>query len=222
MKRPGDEGAEEPAGSVAEAVAAGRAPLELGAASTLAVLDEVLALEAGWYTGYSLAQTVLTCLYVHDLERTTAGNPVLGAYCTATWHAVCAAKTLLETSSVHEEEDFVTYTFGLPGDSPTVGEGHAASLALAKTEESIEALGDAPADEAAPAHAPAARARGAPSGAEAAARRLHLNSLLWAIEAEGPVPADGVKAPAALAAPTSCGRHAQDGCGRLSPARSTA
>ena len=95
--------------------------------------------EAAWYTGYSLAQTVLTCLYVHDLRRTAEGNPVLGAFCAATWHAVCAVKTILETSSVHEEEDFVTYTFGLPGDTPSLEESNAALLSLAAVERALEA-----------------------------------------------------------------------------------
>lgn len=46
------------------------APLaDLGAAGLLAVLDQLLAMEASWHTGSSAMQTVYGCLYMLRMER---------------------------------------------------------------------------------------------------------------------------------------------------------
>ena len=47
------------------------APLVLSPAAQLAVADRLLALEATWHGGHTLAQTVFTCLYLLNPDRCT-------------------------------------------------------------------------------------------------------------------------------------------------------
>ena len=50
------------------------APLALSLAAQLAVSDRLLALEATWHGGHTLAQTVFTCLYLLHPDRYVAMN----------------------------------------------------------------------------------------------------------------------------------------------------
>ena len=47
----------------------GAAPLPLSSNQCLAVMDQLLAMEATWHSGGSLAQTVYSCLYMLRPER---------------------------------------------------------------------------------------------------------------------------------------------------------
>jgi N-alpha-acetyltransferase 35, NatC auxiliary subunit len=55
--------------TVDELIEQGKAPTDISAAQLLAVLDKLLALEANWQSGDSMAQTIYSCLYMLTPER---------------------------------------------------------------------------------------------------------------------------------------------------------
>ncbi|KAK9803567.1 hypothetical protein WJX72_000681 [[Myrmecia] bisecta] len=75
--------------SAEELIAEGAAPVDLTSGQLLAVMDQLMALEAMWHTGHSLAQTVFTSLYMLRPERLT-NNFLLSAFCAAL-RANCSA-----------------------------------------------------------------------------------------------------------------------------------
>ncbi|KAL6075629.1 N-alpha-acetyltransferase 35 NatC auxiliary subunit, variant 2 [Balamuthia mandrillaris] len=83
---------------------------ELSIPQVLFVVDRLLGCEATWYSGFSLAQTVLTCLYMH--EPHSIPNKWLRIYCTALMKSCDVVRTLVMMGDIYEEEDFVTNTFG--------------------------------------------------------------------------------------------------------------
>ncbi|KAJ0984762.1 hypothetical protein J5N97_003118 [Dioscorea zingiberensis] len=105
--------------SVEEAIENGAAPLPLSSDSTVDVqclidiIDHLVACEATWHKGHSLAQTVFSCIYLLRIERTSA-HVLLHSYCRiirATCNAVISA---VSDARTHEEEDLFTMAFGLP------------------------------------------------------------------------------------------------------------
>lgn len=62
----------------------GRAPLALSPSQLQQVAQQLLACEATWHAGHSLAQTVFTCLYLHDPPDRVRKHVVLGALVTGT------------------------------------------------------------------------------------------------------------------------------------------
>ncbi|ONK60207.1 uncharacterized protein A4U43_C08F15520 [Asparagus officinalis] len=105
--------------SIEEAIENGVAPIPLSLDRTIDVqrcidvMDHLLACEATWHKGHSLAQTVFSCIYLLRLERTSS-HAVLHSYCRiirATCNAVVSAVSGART---HEEEDLFTMAFGLP------------------------------------------------------------------------------------------------------------
>ncbi|GBG79261.1 hypothetical protein CBR_g29413 [Chara braunii] len=101
--------------TVEEAMTHGEAQIELTIPQLLDVMDYVLACEATWHNGHSLAQTVFTCLYLHKPERTVS-NPLLHAYCRAVRATCVLLRNWVCRAGIPEEEDFATHTFGLPLD----------------------------------------------------------------------------------------------------------
>lgn len=99
--------------SVEEAIESGAAPIKLHLLQTIDVMDHLLACEATWHKGHSLAQTVFTCLYLLNVERTSP-NSLLHAYCKVTRVTCNLIRSFVSLSRTHEEEDFFTMAFGLP------------------------------------------------------------------------------------------------------------
>ena len=100
-------------GTPADLLAAGLAPLRLEYDILLGVLDGLLALEASWYKGNFLAETVYTSLYLHDLDR-LEGNSVLRACCELARLTCLRVVSVVHRAGVSDEEDFCTSYQGLP------------------------------------------------------------------------------------------------------------
>ena len=73
-------------------------------------------MQATWHNGNSLGQTVFTCVYMSDLQR-TASHPhssLLHKYCRVLLSSVNLVRSCVCHTDMREEEDFVTFSFGLP------------------------------------------------------------------------------------------------------------
>ncbi|KAL3701462.1 hypothetical protein R1sor_019484 [Riccia sorocarpa] len=121
--------------TVEEAIERGAAPVDLTISQIIDVMDHLLSCEATWHKGHSLAQTVFSCLYMLKLDRTTP-NVLLHAYCKITRATCSLVRTAIVLSDIHEEEDFVTFGFGLPldaeGDSKCLASLNAVEEVLAR------------------------------------------------------------------------------------------
>eukprot|EP00899_Mesostigma_viride_P004960 jgi/Mesvir1/14465/Mv05175-RA.3 len=101
-----------------EVIASGHAPLNLTGPQLILVMDELVAKEAAWHRGHSLAQSVFTCVYMLR-PAYASGNRVLAAYCAAV-RALCAIiRSAVSRAAFREEEDFITQTFGFPLNEPS-------------------------------------------------------------------------------------------------------
>ncbi|XP_074281144.1 uncharacterized protein LOC141606055 isoform X2 [Silene latifolia] len=105
--------------SVDEAIESGAAPVPLSFDKTtdaiciIDIMDHLLACEATWHKGHSLAQTVFSCIYLLRLERTSS-HSLLHSYC-RTIRAICNAVISIVTEArTHEEEDLFIMAPGLP------------------------------------------------------------------------------------------------------------
>ncbi|KMT02776.1 hypothetical protein BVRB_8g193630 isoform A [Beta vulgaris subsp. vulgaris] len=105
--------------SIDEAIEGGAAPVPLSTDKTedvlciLDIMDHLLACEATWHKGHSLAQTVFSCIYLLRLDRTSS-HPLLHSFfriVRATCNAVIA---VVSEARTHEEEDLFTMAYGLP------------------------------------------------------------------------------------------------------------
>lgn len=74
------------------------------------MLDESLACLVTWLEGHSLAQTVMTNLYLHHTDRLTC--IVLKSVCTAVLKLAELIKDIISKAAVFEEEDFQPLTYG--------------------------------------------------------------------------------------------------------------
>ncbi|XP_047311558.1 N-alpha-acetyltransferase 35, NatC auxiliary subunit isoform X2 [Impatiens glandulifera] len=105
--------------SVDEAIEDGIAPVPLSPNRTVDVqciidiMDHLLACEATWHKGHSLAQTVFACIYLLRPER-TASHPLLHSYCRVIRATCNAVVSVVSEARTHEEEDIFTMTYGLP------------------------------------------------------------------------------------------------------------
>ena len=104
------------------------------------VFDHTLACLVTWFEGHSLAQTVLTNLYLHcgDSPELRPPHPELKAYVVATLKLVDLIKDIIAKATVFEEEDFqpLSYGFLLASD---VSEAKAMS-ALKEAEDATQKL----------------------------------------------------------------------------------
>ncbi|GMH04559.1 hypothetical protein Nepgr_006399 [Nepenthes gracilis] len=105
--------------SIDEAIENGAAPVPLSfdrtvdALCIIDIMDHLLACEATWHKGHSLAQTVFSCLYLLRLDRTSS-HALLHSYCRVV-HATCnAIISVVSDARTHEEEDLFTMAYGLP------------------------------------------------------------------------------------------------------------
>ncbi|XP_021277230.1 N-alpha-acetyltransferase 35, NatC auxiliary subunit [Herrania umbratica] len=105
--------------SIEEAIENGAAPIPISLESTIDVqctidiMDHLLACEAAWHKGHSLAQTVFSCIYLLRLDR-TASHALLHSYCRVIRTTCKAVVSVVSDARTHEEEDLFTMTYGLP------------------------------------------------------------------------------------------------------------
>ena len=100
-------------GLPSELLEAGMAPLEMDLDTLLSLLDGMLEREINWYRGSFLAETLYTCLYLHDMER-LASNSILKAFCELTRLTCLKIVSVVHRAGVTEEEDFCIAHQGLP------------------------------------------------------------------------------------------------------------
>lgn len=105
--------------SVDEAIDSGAAPVPLSFDKTmdvvciLDIMDHLLACEATWHKGHSLAQTVFSCIYLMRLDRTSS-HPLLHSFCRIVRATCNAVISIVAEARTHEEEDLFTIAYGLP------------------------------------------------------------------------------------------------------------
>ncbi|KAL5850604.1 hypothetical protein ACOSQ4_008617 [Xanthoceras sorbifolium] len=105
--------------SVDEAVENGVAPVPISSDKTIDVqctidiMDHLLACEATWHNGHSLAQTVFSCIYLLRPDRTSS-HAILHSYCRVIRATCKAVVSVVSDARTHEEEDLFTMTYGLP------------------------------------------------------------------------------------------------------------
>ncbi|XP_061350749.1 uncharacterized protein LOC133295882 isoform X2 [Gastrolobium bilobum] len=105
--------------SLEEAIQNGAAPVPISADKatnircTIDIMDHLLACEATWHKGHSLAQTVYSCIYLLHLERTSS-YALLHSYCKVIRATCKAVLSVVSDSRTHEEEDLFTMAYGLP------------------------------------------------------------------------------------------------------------
>ena len=176
--------------TASEMIRAGRAPLGLSAARLCAVMDRMVCCELAWFRGATLAQTVLTCLYLADGGVDRDADEF--AYAAVEGYRATCARVLefVQEARVFEEEDFVEMRFGggLYDGSPagpggrqgvTLGGGAAAAAGAAEgpVDEQLEAAIARLERVRGGLRASTAAALGGGDGADAAARTEELLAL---------------------------------------------
>ena len=96
--------------SADEAIDKGLLPLSPSLEDVAGVSDEILSCICTWLDGHSLAQTVLTCLYLHCIPRIE--SPILVSICNAVLKSCELINYIISSSGCFEEEDFITCTYG--------------------------------------------------------------------------------------------------------------
>ncbi|KAK0570569.1 hypothetical protein LWI29_003304 [Acer saccharum] len=105
--------------SIDEAVENGVAPVPISSDKTIDVqctidiMDHLLACEATWHNGHSLAQTVFSCIYLLRPDRTSS-HAILHSYCRVIRATCKAVVSVVSDARTHEEEDLFTMAYGLP------------------------------------------------------------------------------------------------------------
>ncbi|XP_015082455.1 N-alpha-acetyltransferase 35, NatC auxiliary subunit [Solanum pennellii] len=127
--------------SVDEAIEYGAAPIPLSFDKTVDVqrvidiMDHLLACEATWHKGCSLAQTVFSCLYLLRPDRTSS-HALLHSYCRVMRATCNAVVCTVSDTRTNEEEDLFTMTHGLPlkvdGDDKCLTMLHAVEETIAR------------------------------------------------------------------------------------------
>ncbi|KAF2614168.1 hypothetical protein F2Q70_00011860 [Brassica cretica] len=125
--------------SIDEAIESGFAPVPISSDRTVDVqciidiMDHLLACEATWHMGHSLAQTVFSCIYVLRPERTSS-HALLHSFCRVIRATCRALVSVVSDARTNEEEDLFTMTYGLPFNGDEDGKG---LLLLNAVEETI-------------------------------------------------------------------------------------
>ncbi|KNA16746.1 hypothetical protein SOVF_086350 isoform B [Spinacia oleracea] len=105
--------------SIDEAIESGAAPVPLNVDKAtdviciLDIMDHLLACEATWHKGHSLAQTVFSCIYLMRLDRTSS-HPLLHSFCRIVRATCNTVISVVSEARTHEEEDLFTIAYGLP------------------------------------------------------------------------------------------------------------
>jgi hypothetical protein len=85
-------------------------PRELTAGQIVHLMDQTLVGEMRWLAGHSLAQTVFTCLYLHDVRH--IADYRFAAMAKAVLKCCAIVRNMVVQADFYEEEDFVPQTFG--------------------------------------------------------------------------------------------------------------
>ncbi|KAB2620813.1 N-alpha-acetyltransferase 35NatC auxiliary subunit-like [Pyrus ussuriensis x Pyrus communis] len=127
--------------SVDEAIDDGAAPVPISfdktvdVQRTIDIMDHLLACEATWHKGHSLAQTVFSCIYLLRLDRTSS-HALLNSYCRVIRATCKAVISVVLDARTHEEEDLFTMTYGLPlngdGDEKCLSMLHAVEETISR------------------------------------------------------------------------------------------
>ncbi|KAM1173334.1 hypothetical protein ACFX2J_025836 [Malus domestica] len=127
--------------SVDEAIDDGAAPVPISfdktvdVQRTIDIMDHLLACEATWHKGHSLAQTVFSCIYLLRLDRTSS-HALLHSYCRVIRATCKAVISVVSDARTHEEEDLFTMTYGLPlngdGDEKCLSMLHAVEETISR------------------------------------------------------------------------------------------
>lgn len=95
------------------AVESGKLKLDdLTSSELIGIMDSMLACFVSWLEGHSLAQTVYTCLYMHDVNA--IGDTSLKAFCFGMNNSMRLVKDVILAAAVYEEEDFQPMIFPHP------------------------------------------------------------------------------------------------------------
>nr|POE91657.1 n-alpha-acetyltransferase 35, natc auxiliary subunit [Quercus suber] len=117
--------------SIDEAIENGAAPVPISinktvdVQCTIDIMDHLLACEATWHKGHSLAQTVFSCIYLLRPDRTSS-HALLHSYCRVIRATCKAVISVVSDARTHEEDDLFTMAYGLPLD----GDGDEKCLSL--------------------------------------------------------------------------------------------
>lgn len=117
--------------SIDEAIENGAAPVPISfnktvdVQCTIDIMDHLLACEATWHKGHSLAQTVFSCIYLLRPDRTSS-HALLHSYCRVIRATCKAVMSVVSDARTHEEEDLFMMSYGLPLD----GDGDEKCLTL--------------------------------------------------------------------------------------------
>ncbi|PSS20944.1 N-alpha-acetyltransferase 35, NatC auxiliary subunit like [Actinidia chinensis var. chinensis] len=127
--------------SVDEAIESGAAPVPLSfdrtldVQCTIEIMDHLLACEATWHKGHSLAQTVFSCIYLLKPDR-TASHALLHSYCRVIRATCNLVVSVVSDARTHEEEDLFTMAYGLPlkgdGDEKCLSMLHAVEETISR------------------------------------------------------------------------------------------
>lgn len=114
------------------AVAGGRMKLnDFTYPELIGIMDSTMACFVSWLEGHSLAQTVYTCLYMHNINA--IGDKSMRAFCLGLNNVMRLAKEIILAAAVYEEEDFQPMIFPHPLEEVS-HEAVYASLKLAEDE----------------------------------------------------------------------------------------
>ncbi|CAK9136483.1 unnamed protein product [Ilex paraguariensis] len=127
--------------SVDEAIENGAAPVPLSfdktidVQCTIDIMDHLLACEATWHKGHSLAQTVYSCIYLQRPDRTSS-HALLHSYCRVIRATCNSVVSVVSETRTHEEEDLFTMAYGLPlkgdGDEKNLSMLHAVEETISR------------------------------------------------------------------------------------------
>ncbi|KAL8502716.1 hypothetical protein ACS0TY_021726 [Phlomoides rotata] len=127
--------------SVDEAIESGAAPIPLSfdrkfdIQSVIDIMDHLLACEATWHKGGSLAQTVFSCMYLLRPERTSS-HALLHSFCRVIRTTCNSIVSAVSDARTNEEEDLFTMAYGLPlkadGDEKCLSMLHAVEETLSR------------------------------------------------------------------------------------------
>lgn len=112
------------------AVISGRMKLDgLSYAEFIGIADSLMSCFVTWLEGHSLAQTVYTCLYLHNINAIL--DQPLKSFCLGMNNLMRVVKDIIHAAAVYEEEDFQPIIFPHPPEE-VPHEAVYASLKLAE------------------------------------------------------------------------------------------
>ncbi|KAL6519128.1 hypothetical protein OROGR_018448 [Orobanche gracilis] len=134
--------------SVDEAIDNGAAPVPLSFDRTIDtqrvidIMDHLLACEATWHKGGSLAQTVFSCIYLLRPDRTSS-HALLHSLCRVTRTTCNLLVSAVSDARANEEEDIFIMAYGLPlkvdGDEKCLSILHSVEETVARQLKSCKA-----------------------------------------------------------------------------------